>query len=67
MQELLRRLCHEVHADLAQQKVRLLFWLDLLYDPTILQRVRTALTLTPSLRRKPTDEQRAYALETLDL
>ncbi len=56
-----------LHADLAEQQVRLLLWLALLYDPATLQRVRTALALTPGLRRTPTAEQRAYALETLDL
>jgi len=56
-----------LHADLAEQQARLLLWLALLYDPATLQRVRTALALTPGLHRTPTDEQRAYALETLDL
>jgi HEAT repeat protein len=58
---------HALHADLAEQQARLLLWLALLYDPATLQRVRTALALTPGLRRTPTEEQRAYALETLDL
>ncbi|MCE7986501.1 MAG: hypothetical protein DYG89_35465 [Caldilinea sp. CFX5] len=56
-----------LYADLVEQQARLLLWLALLYDPATLQRVRTALALTPGLRRTPTDEQRAYALETLDL
>jgi HEAT repeat protein len=56
-----------LHADLAEQQARLLLWLALLYDSATLQRVRTALALTPGLRRTPTEEQRAYALETLDL
>ena len=56
-----------LQADLAEQQARLLLWLALLYDPATLQRVRTALALTPGLRRTPTEEQRAYALETLDL
>ncbi|MEZ4734620.1 MAG: Npt1/Npt2 family nucleotide transporter [Caldilineaceae bacterium] len=63
----LQRLCNALRAELMQQQSRFLSWLALLYDPAILQRVRTALGLGLGLRRTPTAEQRAYALETLDL
>ncbi|MFN8491602.1 MAG: Npt1/Npt2 family nucleotide transporter [Caldilineaceae bacterium] len=63
----LQRLRAVLHAELVQQQMRLLLWLALRYDPAILQRVRTALALASGLQRTPTEEQRAYALETLDL
>lgn len=67
VQEALLRLRTALRAELEQQQMRLLLWLALRYDPAILQRVRAALALAPGLRRTPTEEQRAYALETLDL
>ena len=54
-------------ASLQQQQMRLFHWLGLLYDPTIIRRVRDVLapTLTPVAILNA--EQRSYALETLDL
>ncbi|CAN5874916.1 hypothetical protein BH10CHL1_BH10CHL1_38210 [soil metagenome] len=52
-------------ANLAQQRMRLFLWLALLYEPTTIRRVRDALSLK-DINRQPSDEQRAYALETLD-
>lgn len=65
--EPLRLLGQTLRTCLGQQQARLFLWLAPLYDPAILQRVRTALALAPGLQRRPTEEQRAYALETLDL
>lgn len=54
-------------ASLEQQQLRLFHWLSLLYDPTVIRRVRDVLapTLTPVSPLGA--EQRAYAVETLDM
>ncbi len=60
-----------VHAALAaslqQQQQRLLFWLALLYEPALIRRVRDALAPVETVASATAAEQRAYALETLDM
>ncbi len=50
-----------------QQRARLFFWLTLLYGNTALMRVRDLFGVGQGYYRQLSQEQRAYALETLDL
>jgi hypothetical protein len=52
---------------LTQQRVRLFLWLTLLYDNAALLRVRDLFGVGQGYYRQLSAEQRAYALETLDL
>ncbi len=52
---------------LTQQRVRLFFWLTLLYDNPALARARDLFGVGQGYYRQLSEEQRAYALETLDL
>ncbi|MCB0105926.1 MAG: cyclic nucleotide-binding domain-containing protein, partial [Caldilineaceae bacterium] len=54
-------------ASLYQQQGRLLLWLGLLYDAAILRRVRDTFVQAATIGGSSQAEQRAYALETLDL
>jgi hypothetical protein len=53
--------------NLTQQRVRLFFWLTLLYDHPALMRIRDLFGVGQGYYRQLSAEQRAYALETLDL
>lgn len=59
--------CDALESSLHQQQVRLLQWLALLYDPAVMRRVRDALLPNMASLSAHSKEQRAYALETLDL
>jgi hypothetical protein len=52
---------------LEQQRIRLFWWLSLLYGASTMQRVRDAFGVTPGSRRNLSAEQRSYLLEVLDL
>ena len=54
-------------ASLQQQQARLFHWLGMLYDPTVIRRVRDVLAPTLIPVATLNAEQRAYALETLDM
>lgn len=54
-------------ASLAQQQRRLFHWLSFLYDPAMIRRVRDAFTHATTPAEEHGTEQRAYALEILDL
>ena len=54
-------------ASLHQQQARLFHWLGMLYDPTVIRRVRDVLAPTLIPVATLNAEQRAYALETLDM
>ncbi|MEZ4680328.1 MAG: Npt1/Npt2 family nucleotide transporter [Caldilineaceae bacterium] len=54
-------------ASLRQQQVRLFHWLSLLYDPALIRRVRDTFVRATLFASTPDVEQRAFALETLDL
>ncbi|MEZ4660194.1 MAG: Npt1/Npt2 family nucleotide transporter [Caldilineaceae bacterium] len=54
-------------SSLHQQQIRLLQWLALLYEPAVMRRVRDAVLPDMAPLAVYSKEQRAYALETLDL
>jgi hypothetical protein len=52
---------------LSQQRVRLFWWLSLLYSVPLIERLRDAFGVAQGSRRQLSAEQRAYLLETIDL
>jgi len=56
-----------LQASLQQQQTRLFYWLGLLYDPAVVRRVRETLMQQIIAPTAAGAEQRAYALEALDL
>lgn len=56
-----------LQASLQQQQMRLFYWLGLLYEPVMVRRVRDTLMQQALLTTSVGEEQRAYALEALDL
>jgi hypothetical protein len=56
-----------LHSSLQQQQTRLFHWLSFLYDPTVIRRVRDAVTQAMAPTAQRGTEQIGYALETLDL